>query len=158
MRVVTHAHPRAARLWHLPQLARILWSFTRETPWLPIVRTHGSDLRTLAYVTRHGWVKFVGKSYNVQGFIARDGVRIYALYVSPQARGQGRGAALIRAAQAQVPRLELWTEQANRSAQKFYRRHGFKEVARSDGHGNDEQLPDIHFVWQKDNSSEEKLT
>lgn len=158
MNMASEITPRPAHLWHLPQLAAVLWAFTRSTSWLPVVRSRWVDLRTLAYVTRLGWVSFVGKSYNVQGFIARDGARIHALYVRPGARGQGRGAVLIRGAQAQSARLELWTEQANQAAQKFYHKHGFVEVARSDGSSNDERIPDIHLVWQKNNASRENLT
>ena len=140
---------RPARLWHLPQLARILWAFTRATPWLPVVRSYGADLRTLAYVMRRGWVDFAGKSHRIQGFIARDGERIHALYVHPNARGQGCGAAMIVEAKRRSARLELWTEQENHAAQGFYRRHGFREMARSDGAAHDERLPDILYVWHR---------
>lgn len=149
MRGASLAELRPARLWHLPQLVRILWAFTRATPWLPVVRTYRGDVQTLAYAMRRGWVDFVGNSHKIQGFIARDGERIHALYVHPNARGQGCGAAMIVAAKRRSARLELWTEQKNHAAQEFYRRHGFREMARSDGAANDEQVPDIFYVWHR---------
>ena len=66
---------RTARgqLWHLPQLAMILWGFTRATPWLPQVRSHWDDLRALFKVIRWGWVRVIRKQGRVAGFVVRDG-------------------------------------------------------------------------------------
>ena len=85
----------------------------------------------------------------VQGFLARDGEDILALYVRPSQTGRGIGRALMQAAKARCPRLRLWTFQANIAAQRFYLREGFAEAARTDGAGNDEGLPDIHYIWER---------
>ncbi|MEL6292571.1 MAG: GNAT family N-acetyltransferase [Pseudomonadota bacterium] len=84
------------------------------------------------------------------GFLARDGEAIHALYIAPAAQGQGIGSALLQQAQAASPRLSLWTFQANTGAQRFYKRHGFDEVLRTSGTGNDEKLPDIRMFWQRE--------
>ena len=48
---------------------------------------------------------------------------------------------------SQIETLGLWTFQANLRAQAFYRQNGFVEDDRTDGDGNDEKLPDVHFTW-----------
>ena len=138
---------RPARLWHVPKLARILWSFTRRTPWLPTVRTKGDDLRMMTRITRRGWVRLVRDHKGPAAFIARDGQMIHALYVHPRARRSGLGRRLIDEAKAGSDRLEIWTLQANRDARAFYAAQGFSEAGRSDGRSNDEYLPDIRMVW-----------
>jgi ribosomal protein S18 acetylase RimI-like enzyme len=43
--------------------------------------------------------------------------------------------------------LQLWVFETNVGAQRFYRRHGFVEVERTDGAGNEEKAPDIRMAW-----------
>ena len=83
----------------------------------------------------------------VIGFIARELGMIHALYVVPEWCGHGVGQRLLQAAKQASQELELYTFQANASAQRFYLREGFGEVTRSDGAGNDEGLPDIKYHW-----------
>ncbi len=47
--------------------------------------------------------------------------------------------------------LDLWTFQSNIGAQRFYNRHGFLEVMRTDGAGNEERSPDIRYRWTSPN-------
>jgi ribosomal protein S18 acetylase RimI-like enzyme len=139
--------PSQARLWHLPHLAVILWCFTRDTPWLPQVRTRRQDLKTFFRVIRWGWVRVLKDGRGVVGFIVRDGRRIHALYVHPDRRNMGVGRTLLDDAKAEVEALDLWVLEANTKAQAFYGTNGFVEYGRSPGHGNDENLPDILMVW-----------
>jgi hypothetical protein len=44
----------------------------------------------------------------------------------------------------------LWTFQVNGPARRFYERHGFIAVERTDGHGNEEREPDIGYIWRPD--------
>ena len=137
--------PRRARLWHVPRLARILWSaLPRHT-----VRAHLGDLRLLARLVRRGQITHVPGRFGPRGFLARDGARIHALYTHPRARRQGVGSRLIADAQATAHRLELWTAQDNAPARAFYARHGFHPVALGFGQGNDEGLPDMRLIWQR---------
>ena len=70
------------------------------------------------------------------------------LYVDPDRTGAGIGAALIAVAKRERPDgLRLWTFVSNEDAQRFYLRHGFQEVERSDGSGNEEGAPDIQYAW-----------
>ncbi|MCM2561446.1 GNAT family N-acetyltransferase [Lutimaribacter sp. EGI FJ00013] len=84
------------------------------------------------------------------GFIARNGSIILALYVHPRGQGRGYGSMLLADAKACHPQLELWTLRDNLPARRFYAAHGFVEVARGMGLGNDGGLPDIHLAWQKE--------
>ncbi len=146
--------PTRARLWHVPQMAAILWGFIDRTPWLPRVRPYRTDLRVMARITRAGWVRVMRDARGPAAFIARDGAVVHALYVHPRAQRRGMGRALLEDAKRAQPRLELYVAQANRPARAFYTAHGFAEVARSDGADNDERLPDIHMIWHHDRSAE----
>lgn len=140
--------PVPAHIGQVPWLVSILWSFTRATPWLPKARSRVTDLQLMARVTCRGWVRVIRDHRGPAGFIVQDGMRIHALFVHPRARGQGMGRALLDDAKSRTGRLELWVLQANGTARKFYALQGFYEAARSPGHGNDENLPDILMVWQ----------
>jgi len=129
-----------ARLWHLPRLALILWRFTRDTPWLPRVRSRCEDLHTFYKVIRWGWVRVLSDRRGVAGFIVRDGQRIHALYVHPELRNRGVGRALLADAKADMHALDLWVLEANTGARAFYATNGFVESARSPGYGNDERV------------------
>jgi len=136
-----------ARLWHLPRIASILWAFTHGTAWLPRVRSPLDDLRALAWVTLRGWVRILRDPSGVAGFIIRDGTRVHALYVAPDRRGQGIGRTLLTEAKTRAGMLDLWVLAGNVPARAFYLAQGFREIARGEGAGNDEGLPDILMIW-----------
>ena len=70
------------------------------------------------------------------------------LYLDPDWRGRGLGDRLVALAKERFPDgLELWTFQVNGPACRFYERHGFVEVERTDGRGNEEREPDVRYVW-----------
>ncbi|MFX0546776.1 GNAT family N-acetyltransferase [Roseovarius sp. S1116L3] len=142
--------PLRARMWHVPQMAAILWGFGRRTPWLPRVRPYRTDLRVMARITRAGWVRVLHDTRGPAAFIARDGARVHALYVHPRAQGRGLGRALLDDAKRAAPKLELWVAEANQTARAFYTAQGFAETRRSDGADNDERLPDIQMLWQSE--------
>lgn len=69
------------------------------------------------------------------------------LYVLEEFCSLGIGAELIDIAKAiSSDQLQLWTFVSNVDATRFYQRHGFIEAERTDGQ-NEEQAPDIRFVW-----------
>ncbi|MEC3861990.1 GNAT family N-acetyltransferase [Mesobacterium sp. TK19101] len=127
----------------------ILSGFVDDTPWMPRIHTRAEELAHADDLIGRGWVTVAEQAGDVVGFIARAGHAIHALYLVPRMQGQGIGTALLRTAQRQAPRLELWTFQANDGAQRFYHRHGFRAVEQTDGAGNDEGLPDIRFIWER---------
>ncbi len=78
-----------------------------------------------------------------------EGDWIDQLYVDPDLTGGGIGSELIAVAKRERPDgLRLWTFESNAGAQRFYLRHGFHEVQRTDGSGNEERSPDILYVWR----------
>ncbi len=73
---------------------------------------------------------------------------LHSLYVDPALTGQGIGGALLDLAKGLRPRgLGLWVFETNTGAQRFYRRHGFGEVRRTDGGENEEGEPDVELAW-----------
>ncbi len=38
---------------------------------------------------------------------------------------------------------------SNRGAQRFYERHGFVEIGRTDGTDNEERAPDIQYAYHQ---------
>lgn len=79
-----------------------------------------------------------------------DGEVLDQPYVRPGWTGRGAGSELILLAQSRRPeRLSLWTFQSNLGAQRFYERHGFVPVERTDGSNNEERAPDVRYVWER---------
>jgi GNAT superfamily N-acetyltransferase len=73
---------------------------------------------------------------------------LHSLYVDPALTGQGIGGALLDLAKALRPGgLGLWVFETNVGAQRFYLRHGFRVVRRTDGSENEEKAPDIELAW-----------
>ena len=141
---------RRAQLADAGSAAEIyITSSEASVPYIPPL-THTSD-------EIHRWLRDIVLTCEVwlaegngqaQAVMVLDGDELGQLYVHPRCQGRGVGAALVRLAQSRRPGgLSLWTFQSNRGAQRFYERHGFVEVERTDGSGNDEQAPDIRFEW-----------
>jgi GNAT superfamily N-acetyltransferase len=141
---------RMARDLDAGAVGAILSEFVDTSDWMPRIHTRAEDIAHAARMIDLGRVHVAEQGGTVVGFCARNGDDLDALYVAADKRGQGVGAALLRDAQSAVDRLELWTFQANEGAQRFYLRHGFVEVQRTDGSGNDERLPDIQYEWQRE--------
>jgi GNAT superfamily N-acetyltransferase len=82
------------------------------------------------------------------GLLVLEDDWVEQLYVDPELTGQGIGAALLEVAKRERPNgLQLWTFQSNAGAQRFYERHGFAEVRRTDGADNEERAPDVLYAW-----------
>lgn len=116
---------------------------------MPRLYSRAQDAAHAGMMIDRGWVHVHQAHGAVDGFIARSGAVIHALYVRAGARNRGIGTALLEHAKAGSATLDLWTFEANRGAQNFYARHGFAQTERTNGAGNDENLPDIQFVWHR---------
>lgn len=118
--------------------------------WKPVLHSGAEDIAHAGQMIEFGWVTVAeDDDGQIAGFIARDKTYVHALFIAPYAQGQGVGGALLDHAKSQVAQLDLWTFQANKGAQRFYKRNGFSEVEFGDGSQNEEGLPDVHFVWSK---------
>ncbi len=94
---------------------------------------------------RETWVAEVDGA--VVGLLVLEDDDVDQLYVDPSMTGQGVGSRLLDRAKERRPTgLVLWTFQTNLGARRFYARHGFVEVARTDG-DNEEGAPDIRLAW-----------
>ncbi|MCP3969998.1 MAG: GNAT family N-acetyltransferase [Rhodobacteraceae bacterium] len=120
-----------------------------ETPWMPELHTPDEDMRLLRHLIETTDVVTLRDWRGAQGFLARDGDVVHALYLAPRARRRGHGRRLLHAAKTRASRLELWAFQANSAARAFYAREGFAQAEATDGAGNDENLPDVRLVWTR---------
>ena len=82
------------------------------------------------------------------GFIALLPGWIDHLYVQPDLHRRGIGSKLVQFAQDRQSELRLYTFQSNANARAFYERHGFAIEELTDGTRNEEQMPDITYLWR----------
>ncbi|MFJ9371427.1 GNAT family N-acetyltransferase [Nocardia sp. NPDC101769] len=93
------------------------------------------------------WVAVVDE--DIRGFLVLEADEVEQLYLEPTWRGSGLGDQLIGLAKELRPNgLGLWTFQVNGSARRFYQRHGFVEIDRTDGRRNEEGEPDVRYAWR----------
>ncbi|WP_290558346.1 GNAT family N-acetyltransferase [Aestuariivita sp.] len=140
---------RPARPTDAGRTGAILSAFIDHTDWMPRIHTRAEDLSFAADMIDRGWVTVAETAGTVVGFSAREACMVHALYVDARARGKGCGGALLKQMQRATDTLTLWTFQHNTRAQAFYRHHGFAEMERTDGAGNDEGLPDLRMGWKR---------
>ena len=99
--------------------------------------------------SREVWVATAAKQGPIVAMMALTDEMLDQLYVSPGRTAQGIGSRLIGLAQSRRPNgLDLYTFQVNRGARRFYERHGFVEVASSDGSETEERQPDVRYAWR----------
>ena len=141
---------RPARSTDAGKTGAILWAFGSDTPWMPVLHTGAEAASFCGTMAERGWMTVAEQEGRVVGFLARHDEEINALYVAAGHRGEGIGQQLLDHAKTLSDRLCLWTFVANAGAQRFYLREGFTETTRTDGAGNEENLPDIAYMWTKE--------
>lgn len=121
---------------------------------LPTVRRAHSDDEVRSWFAqvvipeRETWLA-VSPRGRVLGLMALDGPELEQLYLAPEQRGRGLGDRFVDLAKERRPEgLELWSFQVNGPAQRFYERHGFRPVERTDGSRNEEHEPDVRYLWE----------
>jgi GNAT superfamily N-acetyltransferase len=132
------------------KLADILAAANAELAWLPDLYSSAEEIKLIGDMIEAGWVRVAYVDDIVVGWIARKGTEIHALCLRPDMQGRGIGRALMRDAQRNAKKLGLWSYQQNTRATNFYEKAGFIEIARTDGSGNDANLPDIRFEWYRE--------
>ncbi len=129
--------------------AAILREWIEETDWFPRNHPPSADAPFVARLIERGQGLIAGAP--MEGFLMRDGGYIHCLYVAADARRRGVGKHLLERAKESLAMLHLWTFEANTGARDFYLREGFREGRRTNG-DNEEGLPDIEFIWQREGS------
>ena len=125
-------------------------AFDQALPWLTGLHTPEEDLwfyRERMFVTCTLWGAF--DSDALTGVIAFHDDWIEQLYVLPAAQARGVGDALLDVAMHSADRLQLWTFQRNAPARRFYEVRGFVPVEQTDGSGNEENEPDVRYLWTR---------
>ncbi|MFI9616196.1 GNAT family N-acetyltransferase [Streptomyces sp. NPDC052023] len=127
-----------------------LRSFAAALP--TVVRPRSDDevrtyFRKVVVPLRETWL--AETTDGVVGVMVLDGDELSQLYLDPDWRGRGVGDLFMDLARKRRPDgLNLWTFQVNTSAHRFYERHGFVAVERTDGSANEEGEPDVRYVWR----------
>jgi GNAT superfamily N-acetyltransferase len=119
-------------------------------PWLPRLHSAAEDRRFVAeqVLGASDEVLVVRRDERPVAFLALRGAMVEHLYVEPSAQRAGIGSVLLDAAKSRRPAgLRLWVFQRNEDARAFYARHGFAELERTDGAGNEEGEPDVLLEW-----------
>ncbi|MEU6815056.1 GNAT family N-acetyltransferase [Streptomyces sp. NPDC046860] len=128
-----------------------LRSFAAALP--TVVRPRADDevrahIRDVVIPLRETWVAEAEEG-GIVGMMVLDGDLLSQLYLDPAHRGRGLGDRFVALAKERSPGgLTLWTFQVNRPAHRFYERHGFVAVERTDGSGNEEREPDVRYAWR----------
>lgn len=145
---------RPARSTDAGATGQILYRFAREHDWMPELHSCAETIAFCGQMIDAGWVIVAETEAGVVGFLSLNGNKIHSLYLAEPARRQGIGRQLLERAKSGQTSLSLFAFQANADACRFYERNGFAEVARSDGAGNDENLPDIKYVWHSESGND----
>ncbi len=128
----------------------ILWRCQRESEWMPNLYSGAETIAHCGKMIDRGWMTVAVAEAGILGFLASDGRQLHALYLRRAVWGKGIARALLDDAKRRAARLHLRSFLANDRANRFYRRAGFVEIGRGDGRDNDENLPDIAYVWPKE--------
>ncbi|MCD9874013.1 GNAT family N-acetyltransferase [Streptomyces guryensis] len=105
--------------------------------------------RDVVVPLRETWVADAGADDGIIGVMVLHDDELSQLYLAPDWRGRGIGDRFVALAKERSPRgLSLWTFQVNKPAHRFYERHGFVAFEYTDGSGNEEQEPDVQYVWR----------
>ena len=96
---------------------------------------------------RETWIAEIEKS--IVAVMVLNGRWVDHLYIDPLWTARGIGSRLIELAKTRRPEgLDLWTFESNLDARRFYERHGFEYVERTNGDNNEEGAPDIRYQWR----------
>ncbi len=131
-----------------PEVAAIFIAARAGMTYLPKLHSDTETRLFIRRVVKRSAVWLATRGETITGFAALEPGWLHHLYVDPAAQNAGAGSALLAKAKAELPGgFSLWTFQANLGARRFYERHGLTETRRTDGAGNEENLPDILYGW-----------
>lgn len=143
---------RAARALDAGTVGGIMAAANARLDWMPRLYSGAEVISFAGAMIDAGWVRVAHLDDQIVGFLARQCAEVHGLFLRPDLQGRGIARALMAEAQGEAPELGLWSFQQNARASRFYRKAGFHEVTRTDGHSNDARLPDIRFEWHKEST------
>jgi GNAT superfamily N-acetyltransferase len=118
-------------------------------PWLPNLHSAAGDLKFFANrVIPNYTVEVAETDGKIAGFVSYADDWVEQLYIDPPYWRNGFGSDLLARALDGVTYRQLWVFEQNSAAQKFYARHGFEVVERTDGSNNEEKCPDLRMEWR----------
>lgn len=104
-------------------------------------------MRDVVFRSESVWV--AEHADRIVGYASADGEFLNHLYVLPEHQGRGIGSALLAVVKEHSrDGVKLWTFEPNEAAIRFYVRHGFRTLRRTDGHTNEEKVPDRLMAWR----------
>lgn len=131
--------------------AVFLASRAAAMPYLPRLYT---DEQTLAWIVHvvlpagRTWVAEGEPSGDVVGFAVLVGDELEHLYLRPDVQRMGLGRRLLELVREANPAgLTLRVFTRNTAARAFYEGQGFRPVDENDGSRNEENEPDMTYVW-----------
>ena len=140
----THAkyHPQLLKIWEAS--VRATHEFLNEQHIVQIkeliIQHHYFDHVQLFHVERDGLIAgFMGLAYQ----------KIEMLFVDPKFFDQGIGSALIQKA-FELGAHEVDVNEQNPKALDFYKKHGFKQIARSELDAEGNPFPILHLKFKND--------
>lgn len=91
----------------------------------------------------------------IVGFLTMGQGTVHNLYIRPSHQGEGIGHELMGTAKASSGgELKLWVFEQNEGAIRFYERHGFTTLRKTDGQDNEEKVPDRLMIWHSGSASD----
>jgi GNAT superfamily N-acetyltransferase len=133
-------------------IVRVFSPSFRLLTFLPMLHTEEEDRWFIENVILKECAVTVAEGdEGIVAFLAQQREEVRMLYTHPDFIGTGPGSLLIEGAKRSAEAaLELWCFQANTYARRFYERHGFKAIRLTDGHDNEEKMPDVRYRWQRE--------
>jgi ribosomal protein S18 acetylase RimI-like enzyme len=116
--------------------------------YLPKLHTNDETRAFISRMASEQDVFVAEREGEIVGFASLQGCWLDHLYVHPSRFGTHTGTKLLDTTKAARPSgFQLWVFQQNMGARRFYERHGCALARLTDGHANEEKLPDALYVW-----------
>ena len=138
--------PRRGSIDDASRCTVILNKWVETTTWMPRLYSENELLKMIeeAIPFRELWV--IGNPASAYVSFNKGLSQVVALYSDKP--GNGYGKILLDKVKEGREYFQLWSHSANVSAQRFYQREGFKEVAYKEN--GDDGIPEIQFEWYAD--------
>ncbi len=120
----------------------------RAANFLPLRNTTEENLQFVREMMseNQSWVADAGGE--VVGYIVFNDDWVRHVFVRPDCQGQGYGTTLLAHVMADRRERQLWTYEGNSRARMFYEKRGWVLIELTDGHGNEENEPEVRYIWR----------